>query len=54
MARKILVECPYCGSEEYDCFDDDGGGGYTFIEKYICFECDNVFRVEYEPVKIVK
>lgn len=46
----MIVKCPYCGCEEYDCYDitDD------LRKKCVCYGCDEIFDVVYEPVRIEK
>jgi hypothetical protein len=46
----MIIKCPYCGCEEYDCYDmtDD------LIKKCVCYDCEAIFDVVYEPVRIEK
>ena len=48
------IKCPYCGSTEYEIFDDTGGAGQDISELCACFDCDKTFRVIYTPKCIEK
>lgn len=43
----MKIKCPYCGSEEYECFDTCGGSGENILELYSCLDCDKQFSVTY-------
>lgn len=50
----MKIECPYCGSTEYETFDTTGGNGQAISELCACFKCDKTFRVIYAPDCIEK
>lgn len=55
--RRVItmkIECPYCGSTEYETFDTTGGNGQAISELCACFKCDKTFRVIYAPDCIEK
>ena len=54
MTMKIMIKCPYCGSEEYEIYNTCGGNGRAISEMCVCFECDKTFRVIYAPDCIEK
>jgi DNA-directed RNA polymerase subunit RPC12/RpoP len=43
----MRIECPYCGSNDYECFDTCGGYGEDIQELYSCFNCDKQFSITY-------
>lgn len=46
----LEIKCPYCGSQNYKCYDitDD------LRKKCVCYKCQKIFDVVYEPQKIEK
>lgn len=48
------IKCPYCGSEEYECYDTCGGSGENIQELCACLDCDKQFSVIYVVDCIVK
>lgn len=43
----MRIECPYCGSEEYEVYDTCGGSGENIEELCACLDCDKQFSVIY-------
>ena len=50
----MRIECPYCGSEDYVCFDRVGDGTINPIDLCVCENCDKQFSIVYEAVRIKK
>lgn len=42
----MKIECPYCGSEEYEVYDICGGGK-NLEELCVCLDCDKQFSIIY-------
>lgn len=45
--KKMKIECPYCGSEEFEVYDTCGGSGENIEELCVCFDCDKQFSIIY-------
>ena len=45
--KKMKIECPYCGSEEYEVYGICGGGGKSIEELCACLDCDKQFSIIY-------
>ena len=52
--KKMKIECPYCGSEEYEVYDTCGGSGENVQELCACLDCDKQFSVIYVVDCVVK
>jgi hypothetical protein len=52
--NKMIIKCPYCGSEEYEVYDTCGGSGENIQELCACFDCDKQFSVIYVIDCVVK
>ena len=44
--KKMKIECPYCGSEEYEVYNICGGGK-NLEELCVCLDCDGQFSIIY-------
>ena len=45
--KKMKIECPYCGSEEFEVYNTCGGSGETIQELCVCLDCDKQFSIIY-------
>ena len=45
--KKMKIECPYCGSEEFEVYDTCGGSGENIEELCACLDCDGQFSIIY-------
>ena len=45
--KKMKIECPYCGSEEFEVYDTCGGSGENIEELCACLDCDKQFSIIY-------
>ena len=45
--KKMKIECPYCGSEEFEVYDTCGGSGENILELCVCLDCDKQFSIIY-------
>lgn len=50
----MKIKYPYCGSENYECFDRCGDGTMRPIDLCVCEECDKQFSIIFEAVEVVK
>ena len=48
------IKCPYCGSEEYECYDRVGDGTMAPEDLCVCEKCDKQFSILYTASRIVK
>ena len=48
----MRIECPYCGSEEYECYDRVGDGTIEPIDLCVCEACDKQFQIVYTVNRI--
>lgn len=49
-----MVKCPYCGSEEYECYNRSGDGTMNPVDLCVCEECDKQFSIIYTIERIEK
>lgn len=52
--KQMEIKCPYCGSEEYECYDRCGDGTMRPIDLCVCEECEKQFSIIFEAVEIIK
>lgn len=50
----MTIKCPYCGSEEYECFDRTGEGTMNPMDLCVCEDCGKQFSIIFEAVDVVK
>ena len=50
----MIIKCPYCGSNDYECFDRVGDGTDTPRDLCSCLECDGIFDIVYKFSHIEK
>ena len=48
------IKCPYCGSEEYECFDTCGIDEEALQKLCVCLDCDKQFSITYVIDRIEK
>lgn len=48
------IACPYCGSENYECFDRVGDGTTEPRDLCVCENCDKQFDIIYTINRIEK
>ena len=41
----MRIECPYCGSENCECYDRVGDGTFEPIDLCVCEECNKQFQI---------
>ena len=50
----MRIECPYCGSEDYECYDRVGNGTLEPVDLCVCEDCDKQFQIVYTVNRIEK
>ena len=50
----MRIGCPYCGSEDYECYDRVGDGTLEPIDLCVCEVCDKQFQIVYTVSRIEK
>ena len=50
----MKIECPYCGSEDYECYDRVGDGTLEPVDLCVCETCDKQFQIVYTVSRIEK
>ena len=50
----MKLVCPFCGSDEFECFDRVGDGTLQPEDLCVCEECGEQFRILYGVKEIVK
>ena len=48
------IACPYCGSENYECFDRVGDGTVEPRDLCVCEDCNKQFDIVYTISRIEK
>ena len=52
--KKMKIKCPYCGSEDYECYDRVGDGTFEPVDLCVCEACDKQFQIVYTVSRIEK
>ena len=50
----MRIECPFCGSEDYECYDRVGNGTLEPIDLCVCEDCNRQFQIIYAVSRIEK
>ena len=46
------IVCPYCGNEDYECYDKTGNEALMPIYQCVCCHCGKDFEIIYKVVEI--
>ena len=52
--KKMTIKCPFCGSENYECYDRVGDGTFEPVDLCVCENCDKQFQIVYTVSRIEK